>query len=248
MKKKVLTTMILSAFITTLGGSIFLESPVMADEIKSSQSQINEEIKKNNTELKNLIENWDEIHVMSDDEYKQKEAEKLEALQEYADENPELQKNLIQTISTKSSSSSSIGSTGDILITPYGESSSGGSFSGHAGIVDLQWRNAIESYPADGVQRRVNDWKTRYPKVIGGSVKNSEPKDYLAASKYAASKIGCSYNKKFGQKRLTNKFYCSQLVWRAWYEQGYDLDKDGGDYVLPTDLISNKLDVFYKSY
>lgn len=247
MKKKVLNAIILSALITTLGGSIVSETPVMASESKSSQVQ-KQEIKKNDTELNELINNWDEIEVMSDEEYQLKKEAKLEALKEESDKDVELQENSIQSLSVNKSSSATLGSTGDILITPYGQSSSGGSFTGHAGIVDLKWTNTIESYPGDGVQRRVNDWKTRYPKVLGGSVKNAEPGDYLAASRYAVSKIGCSYNKSFGQKRLTDKFYCSQLVWRAWYEQGYDLDKDSGDYVLPTDLISNKLDVFYKSY
>ncbi|MBE6056293.1 MAG: hydrolase, partial [Clostridium sp.] len=48
-------------------------------------------------------------------------------------------------------------------------------------------------------------------------------------------------------KWTTNRFYCSQIVWRAWMEQGFDLDKDGGSAVLPNDLISDKLQILKTS-
>lgn len=172
-------------------------------------------------------------------EYEQRKMEKEKALEDAGIEQPkERKKRAANEIYPEY-----IGQTGDILVTP---NSVTGSLSGHAGIINLWHKYTTESYPNDGVQRRDNNWKTRYAKVICGEPKNVPVGPGLAAARYAESRKGFGYNWSFGNKWTTDRFYCSQLVWRAWYNQGYDLDKDGGNYVLPTDLISDKLNIFYK--
>jgi len=43
-----------------------------------------------------------------------------------------------------------------------------------------------------------------------------------------------------------DSFYCSQLVWRAWVRQGYDLAPIRSKPVFPADLInSNKTEIVY---
>lgn len=245
MRKKVLTTIILSIFITIVGVNGLFNTYAFADDITSSQSEIDEEINKNNAEMQNLIDNWDDIEVMPSDELRQKQLEKLKDLEQYIDEYPELQENFIQTLSN---GNASVALTGDILITPYGQSFSGGSYTGHAGIIGTNGNNTIESRMEDGVQRRVNDWDTRYPKVIVAGVKGAKAKDCIAAMRDANSRVGAEYNWNYANKWATDKFYCSQLVWRAWINQGFDLDKDGGSIILPTDLLSDKVEIKYKNY
>jgi len=58
--------------------------------------------------------------------------------------------------------------------------------------------------------------------------------DYLAtqAEIYAEFQraLGRPYNYAWCMKWRTNAFYCSQLVWRCWYNKGYDIDS--GDFGL----------------
>jgi WD40 repeat protein len=49
-----------------------------------------------------------------------------------------------------------------------------------------------------------------------------------AAVAYAEAQEGKKYNWNYPDKWTTDKFYCSQLVWRAYEEQGIDLDSDRG--------------------
>lgn len=136
-----------------------------------------------------------------------------------------------------------VGSCGDILVTPASILGKG-CITGHAGIVDKNPDLTIESMPSGGVRRYTNDWKTRYTKALCATVKNG---DSGLAADYASNKVGSSYNYNFLNKWKTDKFYCSQLVWRAYIDQGIDLDKDGGNAVLPTDLITDKIDIIWRS-
>ncbi|MED3648991.1 YiiX/YebB-like N1pC/P60 family cysteine hydrolase [Heyndrickxia sporothermodurans] len=57
----------------------------------------------------------------------------------------------------------------------------------------------------------------------------------------AKSFLNKPYNFAFGNKTTTDKFYCSQLVWRAWQLMGYDLDYNRGKFVWPGDLKKSSL-------
>lgn len=144
-----------------------------------------------------------------------------------------------------------VGTTGDILVTLSDKSSS--SFlwvGGHAGIVSTNSRYTVESFgnktpDKNGVRRWDNDWANRYSMVRGLWVKGAKSDHYRKAAEYSVAQIGKPYNYNFFDVETTSAFYCSQLVWRAWYNaKGVDLN-DGGA-VWPVDLIeSPHTTVFY---
>lgn len=241
MKTKIIQSMLALTFATS---GIFFTTTVKALSSDSTVESQNQIIEKSEKDAQNLIENWDKIEVESPEKVEKFNQERLDYLQEI---NPQVNSSKARTLNRLSPSS--LGVYGDILITPSGQSSSGGNLTGHAGIVCLDSDYAMEAYFSDGVQRRVNDWKTRYSKVIDAGIEGPAwKKHYVGAAQYAEDREGFGYNANILNKWTTDKFYCSQLVWRAWYEQGFDLDKDGGNSVIPTDLISDQLRVFYKSY
>ncbi|KOY67248.1 hydrolase [Clostridium sporogenes] len=206
-------------------------------------------IEKNNKEMKELINNWDKIKEATPEEFIKIEKEKKS----------KFKPNNVRSFSAGENTNRTqeeylrdyedfLGGYGDILITPIGKYDS---FTGHAGIVCVDNQYTIEAYPmgkqVEGVQRRVNNWKDRYDKVILAGVNGADESHYRNAIKYAEEKIGLGYNYNILNKWTTNRFYCSQIVWRAWMEQGFDLDKDGGSAVLPNDLISDKLQILKTS-
>lgn len=250
MNKKLIATILFTGtlFTATLS-NIGFNSIVKAEETNLSpkeQIEQNKIIEQSKKDAEKIIKNWDKIKVMPAKEYEQRKIEKEKALEDAGIEQPkERQKRSANTIYPQY-----VGQTGDILVTP--ESVSGyingnGSLTGHAGMINLWHKYTTESFPDGGVQRRNNDWKTRYKKFICGEPKGVPVGPGLAAARYAESHQGFGYNWNFANKTTTDRFYCSQLVWRAWYNQGYDLDVNGGLVVSPADIMASpKLNVFYK--
>ena len=114
--------------------------------------------------------------------------------------------------------STSIGSCGDILIALD-------SITDHVGIV-VDAYTVIEANPDNpngGVDYRDNDWPSRYNRIKGMSVDGATEDDKSNAVAYANLQIGEPYDLLSG-RWTTDKWYCSKLVWRAWYEQGFDLE------------------------
>lgn len=212
--------------IFTLLAIASMSSAAFATENASTNDndiQMKQLINKSKQDSKELIKKWDKLKVTADS----KASKKINYINSLDSEN----------------APNSVGSAGDILVTPatvFGT----GPITGHAGMVDSNPDLTIESMTSGGVRRYTNDWKTRYTKALCATVKSSDPEQ---AVDYASSKIGCSYNYNFLNKWKTDKFYCSQLVWRAYMEQGIDLDKDGGNAVLPTDLVSDKIDINWRT-
>lgn len=62
----------------------------------------------------------------------------------------------------------------------------------------------------------------------------------VEAGKYARMQIGKPYNWDFPDRFTEEKFYCSQLCWRAWYNQGCRLDRDGKGIIKPNDLLKEE--------
>lgn len=206
--------------VVSMSSTVFAKENTVADNTNKEMQQIIEKSKHDSNEL---IKKWDKLKVTA---------------------TPKTSKE-INTINSVDSEAApnSVGSAGDILVTPATVFCNG-PITGHAGMVDLNPDLTIESMTSGGVRRYTNDWKTRYTKALCATVKNADPEQ---AADYASSKIGCSYNYNFLNKWKTDTFYCSQLVWRAYIEQGIDLDKDGGNAVLPTDLVSDKIDINWRS-
>ncbi len=138
-----------------------------------------------------------------------------------------------------------VGYTGDVLVTLDGSSSKGIFNVGHAGIVsNYSSTYTVESFPEgdgrpDGVAHYPNNWAIRYNKVKGMYVSGAQSSHYTEAGKAARSLIGKPYNWVFTDKTTYAKFYCSQLVWRAWINQGWDIDANYGSVVTPSDIIND---------
>jgi len=59
---------------------------------------------------------------------------------------------------------------------------------------------------------------------------------------YAIAHIGTPYDFNFfGGKDTEDKMYCSELVWRSYLSQGYDLDSDPFPWVWPSDIVASPL-------
>lgn len=138
------------------------------------------------------------------------------------------------------------GSTGEFWVSTMMNSGSV-AFTGHAAIVSSRCQTTIESYAKryspikkDGVQRYGNSWRTR-PKAFLLRPKRQSAAKYRAAAKYAEGKVGRPYNWSFINKKTEKKFYCSQLVWRAWLKQGIDIEKGSipNKAVTPADLVNS---------
>lgn len=160
----------------------------------------------------------------------------------------------MSTLAT-TSTSYSLGDWGDVLVT-LDSSSSSGLFGGHAGIVSnvssnwtlesLAYGFSSQSPSEDGVMWQINDWKNRYNTVAGYWVLYADGTKYTAAANYAEAQLYEPYNWNFFDKWTTSSWYCSQLVWKSWYNQGYELDGQSNGAVPPVDLTkTNKVYAYY---
>lgn len=138
----------------------------------------------------------------------------------------------------------SIGGTGDILMALD-------SITDHVGIV-VDSYTVIEAHPDnpnEGVDYRDNNWTSRYNHIKGIKVDNATSTQKSNAVSYADDQIGDEYS--LTTTHWTeDKWYCSKLVWRAWYEQGYDIEgrtyEARGTHVTPGDILDSPLtSVFY---
>ncbi|ASR46344.1 hypothetical protein B4V02_06455 [Paenibacillus kribbensis] len=145
-------------------------------------------------------------------------------LEEKALNDQKTSQSLTDSLENPRLAASSLGTVGDILVA-YNASSWGIDFGypGHAAIVSLISGKTVESFPDDGVQYHTNDWRSR-SNVYGMSVKGASGSQYRGAAQYAANQIGKRYNWNFVDPWREDRFYCSQLVWKAWKTQGIDVD------------------------
>lgn len=141
---------------------------------------------------------------------------------------------------------SKTGSTGEVWVSLLARSGSVG-FAGHAAIIARQSAKTVESFSKsfspvgrDGVVILGNSWGGR-SKVIRLGVKGSSPSKRFAAASWSEDQDGKPYNKNFFDKNREDKFYCSQLVWKAWLKQGIDIEKGSvpNGAVTPADLVNS---------
>ncbi|MCB2293605.1 hydrolase [Clostridium algoriphilum] len=143
-----------------------------------------------------------------------------------------------------------VGKPGDILISVTDDKNTDinaimmGSITTHAAMVDSDPQKVLEVYQ-NNVENRANDWRTRYKKILVLRPKTNE-ETINGAIKYGHTKLGTHFNFDFFNKTTTKQFYCSQFVWRCYFNNGLDLDRNGGRAVFPYDLISDKATIVYK--
>ena len=109
---------------------------------------------------------------------------------------------------------------------------------GHAGIGGWIYGDVIEANPGDGVNyynNRYGYWNSR---KNGGvyKVRNAVDPEYETAMIYAEDRVGLSYG---FDATSDQDFYCSELVYYAWKDAGYDLDNNRipGTFILPKYLM-----------
>lgn len=143
-----------------------------------------------------------------------------------------------------------IGKPGDILISVTDGKNTDinaimmGSITTHAAMVDSDPQKVLEVYQ-NNVENRENDWRTRYKKILVLRPKTNE-ETISGAIKYGHTKLNTHFNFDFFNKTRTDKFYCSQFVWRCYFNNGIDLDRNAGLAVFPYDFISDKATIVYK--
>lgn len=109
---------------------------------------------------------------------------------------------------------------------------------GHAGIV-LSSSYTIESFPSGGVQYKYDKWTSRYSKVWGVSTSSTSAAQDVEAADWAVAQKGDPYNYIFTDIENTSKFYCSQLVYKAFKTKtGVNVNWLGG-IVTPADIVNS---------
>ncbi|MBL3716432.1 MULTISPECIES: YiiX/YebB-like N1pC/P60 family cysteine hydrolase [Lactococcus] len=123
----------------------------------------------------------------------------------------------------------------------------------HAGIVAPQKKYVVAE--AEGVGKKVRlasgDWGTKFRnnRVWQMGVKKTSIAQDYNAGKWAGQQVGKPYNLNFWNIKQKNSFYCSQLVWAAYYYTArVNLDKTDNNIgsawaVHPGEFVSNPLTV-----
>lgn len=89
-------------------------------------------------------------------------------------------------------------------------------------------------------------WVKKDKRVWQVGVKRTSVKQDWNAGWWAGNQVGKPYNSDFWNMKQIKSFYCSQLVWAAYYyTAGVDLDKTDnntwfGWAIHPGELIDNK--------
>lgn len=133
-----------------------------------------------------------------------------------------------------------IGLYGDILLALD-------SITDHVAIVKDSYL-VIEAHPdTDNVAYRENNYPARYNDIKGLRVKTTSATKSKAVT-YAEGQLGEPYSL-FSTRNSTNSWYCSKLVWAAYYYNGLDLESTfTAGMITPGDLLeSPHTSVFYSS-
>ena len=138
---------------------------------------------------------------------------------------------------------------GEALVTKDSSSCPDIPFIGHAGIV-WDGMTSIEAQPKEGVCfRSSNTWLDKRKTVY--ILKCPEKYDHTQPVRdWAETQIGKPYNWNYFDRKTTDSFYCSQLVWRSYLDSlNINLCPGAVSYVSPADILnSSKLDVYWAKY
>lgn len=111
-------------------------------------------------------------------------------------------------------------------------------------VTEYYKRKFEKKFTDEWVRKQLVQGKKMHVKEFGCSANKMR----INGKKGKRRQIGKPYNLVIFNKGTTRKFYCSQLVWRAWLEQGFNLDWfDYGRYepVYPFELYLSKKTVQY---
>lgn len=132
---------------------------------------------------------------------------------------------------------------GTILVTPDNENKMARVFKlGHAAIV-LNKSTVVEAtLPRVTVSK--NAWKNRsqVKKVYGLNVKTTSASQDEQAAQWCRRQVGKPYNINYTDVNTRKKFYCSQLVWAAFWDNfRVNLNTPAfGKMVSPMELVNSR--------
>jgi uncharacterized protein YycO len=117
----------------------------------------------------------------------------------------------------------------------------------HAAIVAPQQIQAVVEAPGPGKPVRFSwgVWQDNQHTVYQVAVKPTTVQQDWNAGYWAGKQVGKPYNNNPYNARQTNSFYCSQLVWAAYYYiSGVDLNKSDNDLpgkiaIHPGEFVNN---------
>lgn len=118
---------------------------------------------------------------------------------------------------------------------------------GHAAIVYSSSR-VVESLE-NGVVTGANDWNTSKSTCYGLSVIGTSTSEDKEAANWCYDQLGKPYNWNYFNTSTRDKFYCSQLVWAAFYDNfGIDLSMSAfGSAIHPSELVdSSNTNIIYE--
>lgn len=126
---------------------------------------------------------------------------------------------------------------GTILVTA--DKFSGLIPTGHAAII-FRYDTVIESL-ANGVTWGPNDWNCSKQTAYAADVKGITSLQAQAAANWCYNQEGKPYNYSFLDTMTRDKFYCSQLVWAAFYDlYGIDISTaDFGSIIYPIEILNS---------
>ena len=135
------------------------------------------------------------------------------------------------------------GRAGTILVTPDNENKMARVFRlGHAAIV-LNKSTVVEA-TLPRVTTSKNAWKSRsqVKKVYGLNVKTTSRAQDQKAALWCRSQVGKPYNINYTDVKTRKRFYCSQLVWAAFWDNfRVNLNTPAfGKMVAPMELVNSK--------
>ncbi|MGG6359110.1 YiiX/YebB-like N1pC/P60 family cysteine hydrolase [Peribacillus frigoritolerans] len=145
------------------------------------------------------------------------------------------------TLSTMATGTANF-TTGDLLVTMDSTYGSAGFRYGHAAIVYTSNEYTIESYDTTGVKKfAMTKWKPggKIDTMIALWVKGATSTDYGQAKSYSGSQIGDPYNYSFWDSDRSDKFYCSQLLWKAWKYAGFNVNGGWDTLISPYDIVQD---------
>lgn len=117
----------------------------------------------------------------------------------------------------------------------------------HAAIIAPQYNESVIEAPKPGqnVRFRGGMWTSNTHTIWQVGVKSTTESQDWNAGYWAGQQEGKPYNLNFWNSKQTNSFYCSQLVWAAYYYTcGVDLNKSDNDIlgafaVHPGEFVEN---------
>lgn len=111
----------------------------------------------------------------------------------------------------------------------------------HAGMYDKDrvppLDPIIEASSDAGIVLYASEYKFQhYDQQVGFKIQPGFGAVAIQANLNARSHLYKPYSWDFWHKERTDTFYCSSLLWRAYYDAGMDIDYDGGGLVTPDDI------------